>query len=176
MSLLLLRKSWPDQDWWRHLQRKGWMSQCRLISQALHGCWCTLNCFYYLPCVTYSTGIYFLHQSTGPLAVPGYTNMHTISTQWGKHINDTSSLRIKATFSCEVTRASMPEETGWRSVVRSCIMPGHLVQELNVGTVLKLDSQQTYVRIECWENYEIRISFFVTCMAIVANLWFASCK
>ena len=49
-----------------------------------------------------------------------------------KHINDTDSLRIKATFSCGANRT---HETGWRSGLRFCIMPGlpmYLVHELNV--------------------------------------------
>ena len=53
--------------------------------------------------------------------------------QYAKHSNGPHSLRIKATFSREA------QEYGWQPGLRSCIMPGlpmHLVQELNVSTVL----------------------------------------
>ena len=48
------------------------------------------------------------------------------------------SLRIKATFHSRLFMHPCRQETGWQSVMRSCILPGlptHLVQELNVGTV-----------------------------------------
>ena len=89
----------------------------------------------------YSKDIYFLYHSTGRLPVPGCTNTHGQHVKKrDKRINDPRSLRIKATFSCEVIHAPMHpcQETGWQWVVWSCIIPGlatHLVQELNVGTV-----------------------------------------
>ena len=54
--------------------------------------------------------------------------------------HDLCSLRIYATFSCEVIHTSDGQETGhgWMSGVRLYIMPGlptHLVQELHVVTV-----------------------------------------
>ena len=53
-----------------------------------------------------------------------------------RHISDSRSLRIKATFNCEFIHA---QETGWQSDVRSCILSGlstHYMEELNVGTVV----------------------------------------
>ena len=60
-------------------------------------------------CVSYSTDILFLHQSTGRLPVHGCTNTHGlhVNRNKAKHINDARSLRTKATFSCEVNHASM---------------------------------------------------------------------
>ena len=61
-----------------------------------------------------------------------------MSKRYAKYINDPRSLRIKATFSCEVIRGIHTQKNGLQSGVRLCIMTGlaaHLVQELNVGTV-----------------------------------------
>ena len=58
--------------------------------------------------------------------------MYSKSKIKAKHINDPLSLQIKTSFSYAL-------ETGWRSGVWSCIMPGlptHLVQELDVSTVV----------------------------------------
>ena len=65
------------------------------------------------------------------------TPMDNMSKKYAKHINDPRSLRIKATFSCEVIHASMPR-TGWQSGVRSWIMrrlPAYLMKELNDTTL-----------------------------------------
>ena len=78
-----------------------------------------------------------MHQSTGRLPVPGCT--YTNRAHQAKHTNDPRSLQIKATFSCEVMHASMLRKLGGNRTVWSYILPGlptHLVQELNVDTVV----------------------------------------
>ena len=64
-----------------------------------------------------------------------YKHSWITSQRISKHINDTRSLRINATLSCEVIHVP---GNGWHLGIRSCIMPGrptHLVSELYVGTV-----------------------------------------
>ena len=70
--------------------------------------------------MAYSRDNQFLHQSTGHLPVPGCINTHGLHVKKANHIDDLSSLRIEASFSCEVIHSSMPM---------------HLVQEINVVTV-----------------------------------------
>ena len=51
-----------------------------------------------------------------------------------EQINDARSLRMEATFCLEIIHASIPRELGGNRV--QGILPGHLVQELNVSIVL----------------------------------------
>ena len=53
--------------------------------------------------VNNSKDIKFLHQSTGRPPAPGRTNTHV--KKQAKHTDDSGSLRIKATFSCEPSMA-----------------------------------------------------------------------
>ena len=70
--------------------------------------------------------------------MPGCTNTHTNMSRSKSSTPMTKpSFRIKATLCCDVIHASMHKKLG-EPDVRSCIMPGlpgHLVQELNAGTV-----------------------------------------
>ena len=57
-----------------------------------------------------------------------------------KHINDPGILRIKATFNYEVTHVSKPRKLGGNRAYGHILYQGctHLVQELNVGTVISI--------------------------------------
>ena len=71
---------------------------------------------------------------------PGCTNTHGLHVkEETNHNNDSHSLRIKVTFSCDVIIASMARKLlAIGSAVAYYAQPGpstHLVQELNVGTV-----------------------------------------
>ena len=69
-----------------------------------------------------STDIYFLHQSTGCLPVPGCTNNHA-------YMSKSKPSTSMATYRCEVTHASMARKLVATECAVTC-----LVQELNVGT------------------------------------------
>ena len=90
----------------------------------------------------YSTGIYFLHQTTGRLPVRGCTNtVETPMDYMSKNMPSTSMTHV----ACEsklrsVVTSSMHPWPGncWQSGVRPRIMPGmpmRLVQKLNVDIV-----------------------------------------
>ena len=93
-----------------------------------------------------STCITFLHTSTRRLPVPGCTHTH------GKYVKSLRRAHQRAYESnprlvvrSETCGRIHSQETGWRSGVRSCIMPGlltHLVQELNIDTVSRISSRE----------------------------------
>ena len=93
---------------------------------------CTLTAYCLL---TYSTNIYFLHQSTGR---PNTHIRHVIKNETGTsmtHVACESKLRLVVKYPC-----IHAQEAGWQLGARSCIMPWlpthlHLVQEFNIGTL-----------------------------------------
>ena len=96
------------------------------------------------PLITgYSTAIKFLHQLTGCLAVSGCQEHPWITCQHSKPSTPMERVacesKLRSVVRSMICGRIHAQETRWQSGVRSCIMPGlpmHLMQELNVGTVV----------------------------------------
>ena len=83
----------------------------------------------------YSADILFFHLLTGRLVVPGCTSTHGFYVQQQvMHMNDPCSLRIKATFSCEVRGLwSHPHPGDWMAINLAVMYYAHTANTFRAG-------------------------------------------